>query len=452
MNDMSRVLIVEDQPAVAKALRMLFDLHDIETEAASNPEGAVRRLERGDIDLVLQDMNFTPGATSGEEGIALFRRLRQLDPELPVLLLTAWTSLETAVQLVKEGANDYLAKPWDDAKLVSSVRNLLQMRELRLENQRLRAERTRSRAALARENDLCGIVYDSEAMHRLVTLAVQIARSDVPVLISGPNGAGKEKIAEIVQANSRRKRLPFVKVNAGAIPDELLESELFGAEPGAFTGSSRLRIGRFEAANGGTLFLDEIGNLSAAGQMKLLRVLQSGEFERLGSSETRRVDVRLLCATNADLRALISRGQFREDLYFRLNVMELAVPPLASRREDILPLAERFLATTSKRLGDAARDALTAHGWPGNVRELQNRITRACVTTEGAEILPTALGFDSESASGGSADSLEKRQIELAIMNASGSVSRAAETLGVSRQALYRKMEKLGIVLERRPR
>ncbi|HEV7921789.1 MAG TPA: sigma-54 dependent transcriptional regulator [Thermoanaerobaculia bacterium] len=449
---MSRVLIVEDQPAVAKALRMLFDLHDIETEAASNPEGAVRRLERGDIDLVLQDMNFTPGSTSGEEGIALFRRLRHFDPELPVLLLTAWTSLETAVQLVKEGASDYLAKPWDDAKLVSSVRNLLQMRELRLENQRLRSERTRSRTALAREHDLCGIVYDSEAMHRLVSLAVQIARSEVPVLISGPNGAGKEKIAEIVQANSRRKRLPFVKVNAGAIPDELLESELFGAEPGAFTGSNRLRIGRFEAANGGTLFLDEIGNLSAAGQMKLLRVLQSGEFERLGSSETRRVDVRLLCATNADLRALIARGAFREDLYFRLNVIELAVPPLASRREDILPLADRFLATTGKRLGEAARAALTGHAWPGNVRELQNRITRACVTTEGPEISPAALGFGSDSTFAVSADTLEKRQIELAIMNASGSVSRAAETLGVSRQALYRKMEKLGIVLERRPR
>ncbi|MBV9493261.1 MAG: sigma-54-dependent Fis family transcriptional regulator [Acidobacteria bacterium] len=448
---MSRVLIVEDQPAVAKALRMLFDLHDIEAEATASPDGALRRLERGDIDLVLQDMNFTPGATSGEEGIALFRRLRQLDPELPVLLLTAWTSLETAVQLVKEGASDYLAKPWDDAKLVSSVRNLLQMRELRMENQRLRAERTRSRAALAREHDLCGILYDSEAMHRVVMLAVQIARSEVPVLITGPNGAGKEKIAEIVQANSRRKRLPFVKVNAGAIPDELLESELFGAELGAFTGSSRLRIGRFEAANGGTLFLDEIGNLSTAGQMKLLRVLQSGEFERLGSSETRRVDVRLLCATNADLRALIARGQFREDLYFRLNVIELAVPALSARREDILPLAERFLATSGKTLSEAARTLLVEHAWPGNVRELQNRITRACVTSHDATITPTDLGFDSPAAIA-SVESLEKRQIELAILNAAGSVSRAAETLGVSRQALYRKMEKLGIVLERRPR
>ena len=452
MDDMSRVLIVEDQPAVAKALRMLFDLHDIETEAASDPEGAVRRLERGGVDLVLQDMNFTPGSTSGEEGIALFRRVRQLDPELPVLLLTAWTSLETAVQLVKEGASDYLAKPWDDAKLVTSVRNLLQMRELRLENQRLRAERTRSRAALAREHDLCGIVYDSESMHRLVTLAVQIARSEVPVLITGPNGAGKEKIAEIVQANSRRRRLPFVKVNAGAIPDELLESELFGAEPGAFTGSTRLRIGRFEVANGGTLFLDEIGNLSAAGQMKLLRVLQSGEFERLGSSETRRVDVRLLCATNADLRALIARGQFREDLYFRLNVIELAVPPLSSRREDILPLAERFLATAGKMLGESARIALVEHSWPGNVRELQNRITRACVTSDGPTIMPADLGFGEAGAAVTSADTLEKRQIELAIMNAAGSISRAAEALGVSRQALYRKMEKLGIAMERRPR
>ncbi|HEX8154293.1 MAG TPA: sigma 54-interacting transcriptional regulator, partial [Thermoanaerobaculia bacterium] len=273
---MTKVLIVEDQPAVAKALRMLLDLHDIEAQGTADPDAAVRLLEAHEIDLVLQDMNFTPGATSGEEGIALFRRLRAADPDVPVLLLTAWTSLETAVQLVKEGASDYLAKPWDDAKLVATVRNLLHIRELRVENDRLRNEKRRTRQALARESDLCGIVYESEAMHRVVTLAVQIAISDVPVLITGANGAGKEMIAEIIHANSRRNRAPLVKVNAGAIPDELIESELFGAEAGAYTGSQRLRLGRFEAAHNGTLFLDEIGNLSLSGQMKLLRVLQSG--------------------------------------------------------------------------------------------------------------------------------------------------------------------------------
>ncbi|HEX7153817.1 MAG TPA: sigma-54 dependent transcriptional regulator [Thermoanaerobaculia bacterium] len=445
-----RVLIIEDQPAVAKALRLLFDLNDIEAETTSSPDTALALVERGEVDLVLQDMNFAPGATSGAEGIDLFRRFRRLDPEMPVLLLTAWTSLETAVQLVKEGASDYLAKPWDDTKLVATVRNLLHIRQLRSENQRLRAERARSRDALAREHDLRGLIYESDAMHRIVSLAVQIAPSEVPVLITGPNGAGKEKIADIIHANSRRRPKPLVKVNAGAIPDELIESELFGAEAGAYTGSNRLRLGRFEAANDGTLFLDEIGNLSAAGQRKLLRVLQSGEFERLGSSETRRVDVRLLCATNSDLRDAIARNTFRQDLYFRLNVIEIAVPPLARRREDILPLAEAFLGG-KKAFSDAARAALVEHDWPGNVRELQNRVTRATVITTRETISPEDLGFGSSDEEA-SESPLEKRQVEMALLNAHGSVSRAAQVLGVSRQALYRKMEKLGIVLERKPR
>jgi DNA-binding NtrC family response regulator len=438
---MPKVLIVEDQPAVAKALRLLFDVNDIEAETASSADGALRAVARGGVDVVLQDMNFSPGATGGDEGIALFRRLRQADPQLPVVLLTAWTSLETAVQLVKEGATDYLAKPWDDNKLVATVRDLLQLRAPRP---------ARSRESLARAHDLRGIIYESDAMHRVVTLALQVAASDVPVLITGPNGAGKEKIAEIVHANSRRRQKPLVKVNAGAIPETLIESELFGAEPGAYTGSTRLRIGRFEAAHGGTLFLDEIGNLSAAGQMKVLRVLQSGEFERLGSSETRRVDVRVLCATNTDLRQALARGSFRQDLYFRLNVIEIALPPLRERREDVLPLAQSFLPP-AKRLGDAAREALLVHDWPGNVRELQNRIQRATALSAGDVVTAEDLGFGA--AREAAADvPVERAQIEMALLNANGSVSRAAEALGVSRQALYRRMEKLGIVIERRPR
>jgi DNA-binding NtrC family response regulator len=454
-----RVLVVEDQPAVAKALRMLFDLHEISCQTTSSAATAAELVASGAVDLVIQDMNLTRGATSGEEGIALFRRLRSLDAELPVILITAWTSLETAVQLVKEGAADYLEKPWDDAKLLSSVRNLLDLRGLRMENARLRSETSRTRQMLARDYDLRGLVYESEAMHRIVTLAVQIARSEAPVLITGPNGAGKEKIAEIVHANSGRRALPFLKVNAGALPDELLESELFGAEAGAYTGSKRLRLGRFEAADGGTLFLDEIGNLSPAGQMKLLRVLQSGEFERLGSSETRRVDVRLLCATNADLRENIGRGRFRQDLFFRLNVIEIAVPPLRERREDVLPLAEMFLGRAARGSGrvpqpaltEESRAALLAYDWPGNVRELENRITRATLISDDAVLTPADLGFG-DSSGGVTALPAERRDIELALLNAQGSVSRAADALGLSRQALYRKMEKLGITLERRPR
>jgi len=446
---MSKVLIVEDQPAVARALRMLFELHDVDSTITSDPDQAVRLIEDGEVGVLLQDMNFTPGATSGEEGTALFRRVRAVNPELPILLMTAWTSLETAVQLVKEGATDYLAKPWDDAKLIATVRSLLRVRELRASEERERSERTRSREALARAHDLRGMIYESEAMHRVASLAVQIAPSDVPVLITGPNGAGKEKIAEIIHAGSKRKAKPLVKVNAGAIPDELIESELFGAEPGAFTGSTRLRIGRFEAAHGGTLFLDEIGNLSAAGQMKLLRVLQTGEFERLGSSDTRRVDVRVLCATNADLQQAIAKGMFRQDLYFRIAVVELSVPALRQRREDVLALAEAFVKPP-KRLGDAAKAMLVSHDWPGNVRELQNRIQRATAVSRANELTPADLGFGAETRE--EEVPFEKTQLEMALLNANGSVSRAAEALGISRQSLYRRMEKLGIVLERRPR
>jgi DNA-binding NtrC family response regulator len=449
---MKNVLIVEDQPAVASALRVLFDLHDVPSAVASDPESALQVISRGEAALVLQDMNFTPGETSGDEGVSLFRRIRALDPEMPILLMTAWTSLQTAVQLVKEGAADYMSKPWDDEKLVATIRSLLRARELREAEEKERAGAARSREALARAHDLRGLVFASDAMHRLVSLAAQIARSDVPVLITGPNGAGKEKIAEIVHAGSRRKGRPLVKVNAGAIPDELLEAELFGAEPGAFTGSTRLRIGRFESANGGTLFLDEIGTLSPAGQVKLLRVLQTGEFERLGSSETRRVDVRVLCATNEDLHQAIARGTFRQDLYFRIAVVELAVPPLRARREDVLPLAEAFLADSGKRLDEAAREALLAYEWPGNVRELQNRIQRAKAVGRGDAVSPSDLGLAPGEAARVEEVPLERSRIEAALLNANGSVARAAAALGLSRQALYRRMEKLGIVLERRPR
>jgi DNA-binding NtrC family response regulator len=445
----SRVLIVEDQPAVARALRLLFDLHDIESVTARDADEAARIVERREAGLVLQDMNFSPGATGGEEGVALFRKIRAIDPEMPILLMTAWTSLETAVQLVKEGASDYLAKPWDDEKLVANVRALLRARELREAEARERTARVRSREALARTHDLQGIVYESESMHRVVSLAVQVAPSDVPVLITGPNGAGKEKIADIIHAGSRRRHKPLVKVNAGAIPDDLIESELFGAEPGAFTGSTRLRIGRFEAANGGTLFLDEIGNLSAAGQMKLLRVLQTGEFERLGSSETRRVDVRLLCATNADLQGAIARGLFRQDLYFRIAVVEIGIAPLRQRREDVLPLADAFLAR-GRKFDEAARNALMNHDWPGNVRELQNRVQRAMALSSGETITASDLGFGGGTEARSEEVPLERIQIEAALLNANGSVSRAAEALGLTRQSLYRRMEKLGVAMEKK--
>ncbi|MEO8212524.1 MAG: sigma-54 dependent transcriptional regulator, partial [Myxococcales bacterium] len=358
---MSKVLIVDDQPAVRTALQLLFDLHGLSTLAVSGAAQALDVIADEDIGVVVHDMNFTHDSTNGEEGVALFRAIKKLDPDLPTVLLTAWGSLETAVQLIKEGANDYMAKPWDDQKLVRTVQNLVQMRDLHQENRRMRGQSLRRRRTLAARYDLRGLIYESEQMHNVVSLAVTVATSDAPVLITGANGSGKEKLAEIIQANSRRKNGAFVKVNAGALPDHLLEAELFGAEAGAFTGATKLRMGRFEAAHGGTLFLDEIGNLSPAGQAKLLRVLQTGEFERLGSSVTRKVDVRIVSATNVDLQAAIVEGRFREDLFFRLNVIELHIPPVADRPDDLLPLAEHFLSTLPgqdgaprPRLGDEA--------------------------------------------------------------------------------------------------
>jgi DNA-binding NtrC family response regulator len=470
---MLKVLIVEDQPAVVTALQALFEIRGMPCAVARSPAEALRRLDEDaaraapEIGVVVQDMNFSPEATSGEEGIDLFREVKRRDPGLPVLLLTAWTSLETAVQLVKEGASDYLAKPWDDEKLLASVRNLSRLRELQLENARLRGRARRSWEDLAERHDLCGAVWAGERMHALVTLALQVARGEIPVLITGPSGAGKEKLAEIVQANSRRKERPFVRVNAGALPDELLESELFGTEAGAYTGSTRRRIGRFEAADGGTLFLDEIGNLSPSGQAKLLRVLQSGQFERLGSSETRRVDVRLICATNADLRREIAAGRFREDLFYRLNVIELAVPPLAERPEDVMPLAERFLRSLSPsptgavwRLDPQARERLVRFAWPGNVRELENTLRRAVLVSAGDTIRADDLGlgaapFAAGPALAAEADEMglaERVKIERALEEAGGVVAKAAEALGLSRQALYRKMEKHGLAVERKLR
>ena len=389
---MASILIIDDNDAVRTALEVLLSLQGHRVLAASSPDEGLRTLAKEQIDLVLQDMNFRKEATSGEEGVALFHGIRERYPTVPIVLLTAWTHLETAVDLVKAGAADYVAKPWDDSRLLTTIRNLLELRRLSVEQERAARRRAESRAALAQKFDLCGLVFESEQMRDVVTKATHIAAADVPVLITGPNGSGKEVLAAIIQANSTVRGGPFIKVNVGALPKDLMEAELFGAEAGAYTGATKVRQGRFEAADGGTLFLDEIGNLSMEGQAKLLRVLQTGEFERLGSSTTRRVKVRVISATNTDLPAAITTGRFREDLYYRLNVIELKVPPLVERKEDILPLARHFLEDEQK-LSVPAQRALLAHSWPGNVRELMNTIRRASLLSTGVEISPADLGL-----------------------------------------------------------
>ena len=443
---MPTVLVIDDNPAVASALEVLFSLHEIETQRALTPEAGLALLEREAVDLVVQDMNFAADTTSGDEGVALFREIRRRFPDLPVILLTAWTHLDAAVQLVKAGAADYLAKPWDDRRLIAAVQNLIELGQANRELQQHRQRDRKRKHELERQYDLRGVVWNDPATERVLSLACQVARADVPVLIAGANGTGKERIAEIIQANSAVRNGPFVTLNCGALPSELIEAELFGADAGAYTGATKAREGKFEAADGGTLFLDEIGNLPPAGQMKLLRVLETGRFERLGSNRERQVKVRVISATNADLPAMIRAGSFREDLFYRLNVIELRLPPLTERPGDILPLAEQFLGA-DKSLSASARAALLRHAWPGNVRELKNVMQRAKLLSAQASIEAADLGLPTAAPLPASNDNEPDREsIERALSRAGGVVSQAAVELGLSRQALYRRMERLGIV------
>lgn len=334
---------------------------------------------------------------------------------------------------------------------MTTVNNLLELSEARRELDRRRSRELHQRNALEEKYDLCGAVFADPASERVIALACQVARSELPVLITGANGAGKEKIAQIIQANSLVAKGPFVAVNCGALPSELIEAELFGAEAGAYTGANKAREGKFEAADGGTLFLDEIGNLSLGGQMKLLRVLETGRFERLGSNRERQVKVRVVSATNADLPAMIRDGTFREDLYYRLNTVELVLPPLADRPGDIVPLAERFL-TAGKPLSSAATAALQRHPWPGNVRELRNVIQRAELLATGNRIevadlnLPRAAVVPRPAPSAG--NDPDRARIEEVLARNHGVIAQAAAELGLSRQALYRRMDRHGIPRE----
>lgn len=447
---MPTVLIIDDNPSIAIALDVLLSLHDIKSMTAESPEEGLVLLANNDIDLVIQDMNFTADTTSGEEGIALFKKIREHHPDLPVILLTAWTHLDMAVELIKAGAADYLAKPWKDDRLMATVHNLIELGQAnRALQQRVRREQQQKRA-LESQYDVRDFIWKDAATERVLGMACQVARSDVSVLITGPNGAGKERIAQIIQANSPVKKGPFVILNCGAIPSELIEAELFGAEAGAYTGALKAREGKFEAANGGTLFLDEIGNLPLTGQVKLLRVLETGKFERLGSNKEHQVKVRVISATNADLPTMIKEGTFREDLFYRLNVIELNLPALADRPDDILPLAQYFLdqqGHNEKVLHAEAQAALQQHTWHGNVRELKNVIQRASLLAVGDQIMVHDLGLPVtiHNMKSEPSEPLDQASIEQALLKARGVIAQAASDLGLSRQALYRRMDRLGI-------
>lgn len=443
---MTKVLIVDDNAAVLEALSLLLEIHGYDVVTATTPKAALQIVNYQAIGLVLQDMNFSADTTSGEEGRELFFALRELNPLLPIILITAWTELEQAVELVKAGAADYIPKPWDDSKLITTIKNLVALGQAASQNKVLKQQaanfdNTRQAAVSI------GLVYESAAMQRVVDMSVQVAKSDVPVLITGPNGSGKEKIAELIQSQSPLNQSAFVKVNAGALPQELIEAELFGAEIGAFTSANKTRIGRFEAAHQGTLFLDEIGNLPLSGQVKLLRVLQTGEFEKLGSVKTQKTDVRIISATNSDLTRDIANGAFREDLFYRLNVIEINVPPLNERGDDVLALAKHFLP--GRDISLTGKQALQAYAWPGNVRELENVCRRVSILHPDGTLDADDFGLSSISGEmnteqrGGKEPS--KSEIEAALTEFNGTISKVARYLGLSRQALYRRLDKYGI-------
>lgn len=426
---MIQVLVIDDNPDILEALDLLLSLHGYKVQKAINRKEAVLAASRYLIDLVIQDMNFDHGITSGSEGKSLFKELKALKPNVPIILITAWTQLETAIELVKLGATDYLQKPWDDSKLLKLV----------AEHTNKNSEQLDSSSKQPPDS----MIYHSEEMHALMADAKKVASSDVNVLITGANGSGKEKLADYVHQHSSRQTAPFIKVNMGALPHELMEAELFGAEKGAFTGANQSREGRFEAADGGTLFLDEIGNLSLTGQMKLLRVLQTGEFERLGSNQTIKVDVRVLSATNADLTKAVTQGSFREDLYYRLNVIELHLPTLNARKADIIPLAMHFIGSEYS-LSDEAKQFLMSHSWQGNVRELENACKRAMVFASDNHI--TESSFDHSPKNNPTLN--EQQRIEAALTKHAGVIKHAANELGLSRQALYRRIDKYQIDVE----
>ena len=418
---MARVLVIDDNPDVLDALDLLLGLHGHTLVLVNTVKDAMMAVQHQSIDIVIQDMNFSEGLTSGKEGKSIFYRLRGLNPTLPIILITAWAHLDTAIELVKAGAVDYLQKPWDDEKVLDLI--------------------AKHSAKQSSDSKVPLLLYSSPIMRQLMAQAERVASADINVVITGENGSGKEVLADFIHQHSARQSSPFIKVNIGAIPQELMEAELFGAEKGAFTGANSQRIGRFEAADGGTLFLDEIGNLSLSGQMKLLRVLQTGEFEKLGSNATQKVNVRVLCATNANLLEMVKLGTFREDLWFRLNVVELHLPLLVERKDDIGLLANHFL-TPDFSLSNSALRYLQQQVWPGNVRELQNACTRAMVFSGSNVLMPEDFQLET------SINIDEKAQIEAALKSNNGVIKQTALSLGLSRQALYRRIEKYQIRIE----
>jgi DNA-binding NtrC family response regulator len=447
-----RVLIADDQADVLEALRLLLKAEGFQLETASSPAGVVAAVEAREFDVALIDLNYARDTTSGEEGLNLLMRIQNIDPTLPVVVMTAWGSVEVAVEAMRRGARDFIQKPWDNARLLAIIRTQIELSQALRKGQRLEAENS-----LLRGEGMPRLIAESAAMQGVLQVISRVGPSDANVLILGENGTGKGVVARALHAVSSRASRPMVIVNSGGVSEGVFESELFGHVRGAFTDAKADRVGRFELADQGTLFLDEIANVPLSQQAKLLRVIETGEFERLGSSRTRRVDVRIISATNANLAEEVTAGRFRQDLLFRLNTIEIRLPPLRDRREDMPLLAQHFLRQHAQRyrkrltgFESGAMQLLLEHSWPGNVRELDHAIERAVLMAQGPLVKPADLGLRASREGGGRLEDMSLEDVECflikkAMTRYDGNVSQAAKALGLSRSALYRRLQRYGL-------
>ena len=448
----AHVLVADDQPHVREALRLLLKGEGYDIQTAASPAGVLSAVQAADFDAVLLDLNYARDTTTGREGLELVTQLQALDATLPTVVMTAWGSIEKAVEAMRRGARDFIEKPWDNNRLLATLATQVELgRALR------NARRLESENRLLRRDGAPELIAHSAVMRPVLQLMERVAASDANVLVSGEHGTGKEVVAQWLHAASPRAARPLVAVNLGGLSEGLFESEMFGHVKGAFTDARADRIGRFELAEGGTLLLDEIGTLAPRQQAKLLRVLETGEVERVGASRSRRIDVRILSATNADLTAEVAAGRFREDLLFRLNTIEIRLPPLRERREDIRALADHFLRRYLARYRKAlvgfeadALEALETHSWPGNVRELDHTLERAVLMAQGNAVRAVDLGLRLAPGAAPRLEDLPLEEVERLLVRKAlerhdGNVSQAAKALGLSRSALYRRLQHYGL-------
>ena len=447
-----RLLVADDQPDVLEALKLLLKGEGFEVETAASPRAVLAAVDAREFDALLVDMNYARDTTSGAEGFDLLSRVRAIENAPPVVVMTAWGTVDGAVEAMRRGARDYVEKPWDNRRLLATLRTQVELGRALRKSNRLELENRTLRRQGSPE-----LIAESPAMQPVLRLMERVGPSDANVLILGEHGTGKEVVARWLHASSARAERPMIAVNLGGIPDGLFESELFGHVRGAFTDAKTDRAGRFDLAEGGTLFLDEIANLPLPQQAKLLRVLETGEYERVGASRSRRADARVIAATNADIPAEVQAGRFREDLLFRLNTVEIRLPPLRERRADVPLLAAHFLRRyaaryrkTVREFAPEAMELLLRHSWPGNVRELDHAIERAVLMTEGGRVEARDVGLGGAGDGRAALDQMSLEEVERvliqkALARAAGNVSEAAGALGLSRSALYRRLKRHGL-------